>query len=141
MREPCMVGDCDLDAVDGWWVGDQFRAACGDHAERERIADTPLGLSNEPPVLAWGTERNPSKVPQPTTPAGMAAARLPIQGAQVEYVGWLMFKAGAKPDDLHLVLGDGFSRIPFLSKWSGGWLIHMLWLFHVESGISRDLDD
>lgn len=141
MREPCLVAECDSDAVDGWWVGEQFRAACGDHAERERIADTPLGLSNEPPQLAWATARNPSKVPTPTTPAGMAAARLPIQGAQVDYIGWLMFKADAKPDDLRVVLGDQFEAVRSLSKWSGGWLIHMLWLFHVESGISRDLDD
>ena len=141
MRELCMVSGCDLDAVDGWWVGEQFRAACARHAEAERIADTPLGLSNEPPQLAWGTERNPSKVPMPTTPTGMASARMPIQGAQVDYLGWLMFKAQAKPDDLRIVLGDEFDRIGSLSKWAGGYLIHMLWIYHTESGTFHDLDD
>jgi len=141
MRELCMVADCDLDAVDGWWLGEVFRAACADHKDRERIADTPLGLSDLPPVLQWGTEKNPSKVPQPSTPSGVASARLPIQGAQVDYSGWLMHKADAKYDDLRIVLGDEFTRIHVLSKWSGGWLIQMLWLFHVESGTFRDLDD
>jgi hypothetical protein len=141
MVEICMVAGCDLDAVDGWWVGEQFRAACARHADAERIADTPLGLSDQPPQLPWGTQRNPSKVPIPTSPAGMAAARLPIQGAQTEYLGWLMFKANAKPDDLRIVVGEEFERLHLLSKWAAGWLIQMLWLYHVESGTFHDLDD
>ena len=141
MRELCMVSGCDLDAVDGWWVGEQFRAACVRHAEAERIADTPLGLSNEPPALAWGNVRNPSKVPLPTKPAGVRAARLPIQGAQVDYITWLMRKADAKPDDLRMVLGDEFDRVWALSQWAAAYLIHMLWIFHTESGSFHDLDD
>ena len=136
-----MVSGCDLDAVDGWWVGEQFRAACVRHAEAERIADTPLGLSNEPPALAWGNVRNPSKVPLPTKPAGVRAARLPIQGAQVDYITWLMRKADAKPDDLRMVLGDEFDRVWALSQWAAAYLIHMLWIFHTESGSFHDLDD
>lgn len=141
MRELCMVSGCGLDALDGWWVGEQFRAACARHAEAERIADTPLGLSNEPPALAWGNVRNPSKVPLPTKPAGVRAARMPIQGAQVDYITWLMRKADAKPDDLRMVLGDDFDRVWALSQWAAAYLIHMLWIFHTESGSFHDLDD
>ena len=141
MRELCMVSGCDLDAVDGWWVGEQFRAACVRHAEAERIADTPLGLSNEPPALVWADRRNPEKVPIPTTPTAMRSARLPAQGAQVDYVTWLRCKAAAKPADLRIILGPSFDRVSSLSQWSAAYLIQVLWLYHTESGTFHDLDD
>lgn len=141
MAERCMVAGCDVDAVDGWWVGETFRAACTRHVDAERIADTPLGLSDQPPALAWADRRNPEKVPLPTTPAGVRSARMPVQGAQVDYIAWLMRKAEAKPDDLRIVLGPQFERVWSLSQWSAAYLMHMLWIYHTESGSFHDLDD